>query len=350
MISANFNIHNILKINFIWYKKYRSILKGLDLKLDYFSVNDVKNPDITVEIGPFSPDLKDCRVYERKFFVKENFVYANGGSWRRKWAVQISGLDEDKLIVKLNAEARNLRGFIVPNMIIDNLILPLLELKFPEKGYMLIHSGAVSKNENGYLLVGRGGSAKTSIVMDLIRKYDYKYVGDDRVLIGLDKSLMSFPTYLQIFEFLLKRSKTEVMSLFTKLRLISYLLNKKSPRIAVADRSNLSGVILLMPSNNPYAVKRLSEEKSVGRIMLNILMEYFEMCRIVGLDICPVFECIMAYSAAFPNSKVSKIQDRLESYLKTALRGLPIYEVSIPIQYRDGVADVINNLIEGEMS
>lgn len=347
MISANFNIHGILKIKFKW-RKYRAMLRDLDLKLNYFFVDDLNDPDIIVEIGPFKPNLSGCRVYERRFFVKENFVYGAGGSWRTKWAIQIDGIDKDRLFVNVDGELRSVRRLLAPNMLVNLLVLPLLELKFFDKGYLLLHSAAVSKDGRGYLIVGRGGSTKTSIVMNLIRNYGYEYVGDDRVLVG-PGSVLSFPTHIQTFEYLLNNAENEFMNFFEKLHLVAYLLRDRRVKLRIAERSPLAGALFIIPSTKPYNVKRMDEKAAAKKMVANMLMEHFEMSKIVGLDICPTFECLTAYSAAYPNSSAAKFQDNLLVQLESLLSGLPIYEMSIPLKYREDVAHTINAFLEREI-
>ena len=347
MISANFNIHGILKIKFKW-RKYRAMLRDLDLKLNYFFVDDLSDPDIIVEIGPFKPNLIGCRVYERRFFVKESFVYGTGRSWRTKWAIQIDGLDKDRLFVNVDGELRSVRGLLAPNMLVNVLVLPLLELKFFDKGYLLLHSAAISKDGRSYIIVGRGSSAKTSIVMDLIRNYGYEYVGDDRVLVG-PGIVLSFPTHIQTFEYLLNNAENEFMNLYTKLRLIAYLLKDRQVKLRIAERSPLAGVLFIIPSTKPYNVKRMNGEAAARKMAVNMLMEHFEMSKIVGLDICPTFECLTAYSAAYPNCSVAKFQENLLLQLESLLSGLPIYEMSIPLEYHEGVAHTIDAFLESEI-
>jgi hypothetical protein len=347
MISANFDIHGVLKIKFRW-KKYRAMLRDLDLKLNYFFVEDLNDPDIIVEIGPFKPNLVGCRVYERRFFVKEGFVYGVGGSWRTKWSVQIDGLDKDRLFMNIDGKLRSIRGLLAPNMLVSLLVLPLLEFKFFNKGYLLLHSGAVSKDGRGYLIVGRGGSAKTSIVMDLIRKYGYEYIGDDRVLVG-SGIVLSFPTHIQTFEYLLNNAENEFMNFYEKLRLIAYLLKDRQVKLKIAEKSLLAGVLFIIPSTKPYTVKCLNTGDATKKMVANMLMEHFETLKIVGLDISPTFECFTAYSAAYPNSSVAKFQENLLLQLESLLSELPIYEISIPLKYDEEIARIIDAFIEREI-
>jgi hypothetical protein len=347
MVSANFDIHGILKIKFRW-KKYRVILKDLDLKYNYFFVDKLVDPDIIIEIGPFKPNLTGCRIYERGFFVREGFVYGTGRSLRTRWDVQINGLDKDRLFVNVNGKLRSIRGLLAPNMPANLLVLPLLELKFFDKGYLLLHSAAVSKDGRGYLIVGRGGSAKTSIVMDLIRKYGYEYMGDDRVLIGQD-IVLSFPTHIRTFEYLLNNAENEFMNLYTKLRLVTYLLKDRQVKLKIAEKSTLAKVLFIVPSTKPYNVKCLNAKDAAKKMMANMLMEQFEMLKIVGLDTCPTFGCLTVYSAAYPNSSVAKFQENLLLQLKSLLSGLPIYEMSIPLKYDEETVRTIDAFIEEEI-
>jgi len=61
----------------------------------------------------------------------------------------------------------------------------ILESERVKKGKATIHAAAVSKNKKGILILGKQGSGKTSITLELCRKYDYSLVGNDLVLTGL---------------------------------------------------------------------------------------------------------------------------------------------------------------------
>lgn len=64
----------------------------------------------------------------------------------------------------------------------------ILERARAKKGKATIHAAAVSKNGKGVLILGKQGSGKTSITLDLCRKYGYSLVGNDLVLTGLQKN------------------------------------------------------------------------------------------------------------------------------------------------------------------
>lgn len=63
----------------------------------------------------------------------------------------------------------------------------ILERERAKKGKATIHAAAVSKNGKGVLILGKQGSGKTSITLELCREYGYSLVGNDLVLTGLQK-------------------------------------------------------------------------------------------------------------------------------------------------------------------
>lgn len=65
------------------------------------------------------------------------------------------------------------------------LIHYILESERSNKGKATIHAAAVSKNGKGVLILGKQGSGKTSITLELCRKYGYSLVGNDLVLASI---------------------------------------------------------------------------------------------------------------------------------------------------------------------
>lgn len=63
----------------------------------------------------------------------------------------------------------------------------VLESERAKRGKATIHAAAVSKNGRGILILGKQGSGKTSITLELCRKYGYSLVGNDLVLAGLQE-------------------------------------------------------------------------------------------------------------------------------------------------------------------
>lgn len=78
----------------------------------------------------------------------------------------------------------SLKDFAESNTI-PYLIHYILELERAKNGKATIHAAAVSKNRKGILILGKQGSGKTSITLELCRKYGYSLVGNDLILAGI---------------------------------------------------------------------------------------------------------------------------------------------------------------------
>ena len=61
----------------------------------------------------------------------------------------------------------------------------ILESERAKKGKATIHAAAVSKNGKGILILGKQGSGKTSITLELCRKHGCSLIGNDLVLAGI---------------------------------------------------------------------------------------------------------------------------------------------------------------------
>jgi len=68
------------------------------------------------------------------------------------------------------------------------LIHYILESERARRGKATIHAAAVSKDGKGILILGKQGSGKTSITLELCRKYRYSLVGNDLVLAGIKEN------------------------------------------------------------------------------------------------------------------------------------------------------------------
>jgi len=65
----------------------------------------------------------------------------------------------------------------------------ILESERAKIGKATIHAAAVSKDGKGILILGKQGSGKTSIALELCRKYGYSLIGNDLVLAGIKENV-----------------------------------------------------------------------------------------------------------------------------------------------------------------
>jgi len=61
---------------------------------------------------------------------------------------------------------------------------PLFEAQRQSQGWLTAYSAAVSVGDNGILLLGKSGAGKTSIAVDLCRRYGAQLIGNDLTIIG----------------------------------------------------------------------------------------------------------------------------------------------------------------------
>lgn len=76
------------------------------------------------------------------------------------------------------------------NRITDSSIvrigLVLLEKVLSENNKIIVHSACVSKDDEAIYFLGRSGTGKTSVVLDLCLNKGFRLVGNDRIIIGMD--------------------------------------------------------------------------------------------------------------------------------------------------------------------
>ncbi|MCL4418011.1 MAG: hypothetical protein M1308_00160 [Actinobacteria bacterium] len=66
---------------------------------------------------------------------------------------------------------------------------PLVESQLQNEGYLTCHAACVVLEDKGILLLGPNGSGKTSVVLELCKKYEAKLSGNNQCIIGMDNSL-----------------------------------------------------------------------------------------------------------------------------------------------------------------
>jgi len=202
-MRLNYNIHNILKFHVCMNKQY-SIVRNLNLPFSFFEVKeDIDDPDITINIGKFTPSNENCHIVDHKYYIKRNYFYCKDLEGRVRWEVEILGFENGKAVINFNGGALG-PEFLFLNLIAQELLLiPMLIYKLSQKRYYLIHAGAVSKENYGRVFVGRGGSSKTEIIVDFV-KSGFDYLGDDWIIISKNR-VLSFPKNLSAFLFSIKR-------------------------------------------------------------------------------------------------------------------------------------------------
>ncbi len=350
--TISYNIHNILRFRISRDKK-RDFMKDTNLPFSFFEVDKVDNPpDITLNIGSFKPSNENCYDLDHKFQIRENYFYCKDLAGTARWEVEIFGFEEGNTVINFYCKHFGPERILFPDLLPQYMILkPLIEYKLSRQGYFTIHSAAVGKEDQAYLLSGRPGAFKTTIALNLIRNAGFAYLCDDRTIIHEDE-VLSFPMHLFAFEFMSKYLPTEdLQGVLGRIRLVRYLKGKNDYRdctVSVIKSSKLNSLFFISRTNK-HEVKKtnLDLDEAVSRLVINNQAEMMKGYRFMLLDFGYYFyKYILAYSFIFPNSHVARYWDDLEKGLRELLYTIPVYEIEIPYKFNSKVFDEVCKVIK----
>ena len=328
----NYSIHDILKVKIRTSK--RSLLKGLNFPLSYFELFDeVNESDIFLNIGNFMPSNKGCYLVDYKYYIKKNYFYCQDVSGSARWKVEIFGFEELPSTINFDGKIAGLYYHLAHDLLPQEVILlPLLELFLGLKGYLLAHGGGITKDDEAFIFLGRGGSLKTTIMLNAV-KDSYKILGDDRIIIDLENELVySFPIYHQTFEYMVKNVKYEDLNIFQKILLALHLLrNKKHLAFWEKKPLKVKSAYLLKKTvklDDKINIHTLEKDLAVKKIIANNKAEmHYSSIPSIATNF-PNY--MLAYSYIFPESRISTYWNDLEKRLKGILKDASFYEMEIP--------------------
>ncbi|ANF22628.1 hypothetical protein [Thermococcus piezophilus] len=320
-LTRNYNIHNILTIQINTQNKAK--LPELNFPLSYFEVDeDITDPDIILNIGPFKPDLSGSYVVDHKYYIKDNYFHcsdtANG---KASWKLEIIGFERPPTIINFHGKIRGIYQLLAPDLLAQDLaLLPMIELALGLRGFMLLHAGGISKNKHAEIFVGRAGSRKTTIIMDSI-KSGYRVLGDDRVILDLENyTVHSFPIFPKIFEFIVKYSKRENLSLYHKIRLLYFLREETSiiPQIWENESVKLRSIFYLIFTNKELKNPTTNNKDALLlRMISNNIAELYTTVIPSILQRRAFPNYILAYSYIFPENNWIRLYNNI---LKTKIK------------------------------
>lgn len=349
----NYNIHNILKISLEKEKNF-DLMRGLDLEMSFFRVNEeIKDPDIIIKLGEFQPSNEDCYVVDHKYHIKENYIYCKDSADNLNWEIEIFGFENGKSIVNYNYNSFGVNNLISKFNFETVFLRPLIYCKLKEKKYFMVHGGSITFKDDAFLLSGCGGSYKTSIIMDLLKKSDFKYMGDDWAILHKEEDsikVFSFPAHFKLFNYVFNNKKDENLTFVDKVKFIKSLWKKEnSENVQVNDSGELKGIIFLNKSNSgDFCFGTLDLDDAINRLINNTKLEMnSDSVPMSGFSLNPLYRYITAYSYVFPDSNMAKLWKTLEDDLKEILNNFNFYELEIPDNYSSHVSDSIVDFIGG---
>jgi hypothetical protein len=231
-----------------------------------------------------------------------------------RWEAEVYDIERKFTRINFNYPIGNYFHFpwcFFPDLVMELYVLqPIIEWKLSSKGYLLIHAGAVCKENRAWMLIGRGSSRKTQLVIDLLKK-DFQFMSDDMVILK-DTQVLSLPLSPGLFTFSDKYLKKEEINLLNQIRLFKFLLNKNIQISPVTNSADLENVFILFPQNDLSSkIRNFEYGKLINCLKLNQQMEqtsYVSYKYVIG-------SFLKAYEYVFPEMNFGAAADKLRQKL-----------------------------------
>lgn len=336
-----YNFHNLLKV-IINRDKEHTFFDKFNLKFSYFEVDDVIQPEIILNIGDFQSLNRKKYTIDHKYHIDSGYLFCSESNRRISWKIEIIDLESECTTINISCQTRGVNGLIYPDFFPQNILLKIIEYRLFLKDYYLVHGAAVSKGEDAYVLVGRGGSFKTSICMDLIRNYGYSYLGDDRIIIG-DGKVFAFPINANVFGYMKQNMDNEnAWGIQHKIKCFYDTQKGKKYPIGVTESAKITKILVINKTNKKDLTVKNLPLTAFGNLLLNNnRLEDFIDIQFLEIYNAPFFRYCLAYANIFPNSSLNVFLNEFGEQLKTILLDKEITLVEIPDRYSSAIADRI---------
>lgn len=316
-----------------------------DLKFSFFQVDNVNDPDIVLRIGRFKPLNHGCQLVEQKYHVKENYLYCKDSDGLSRWEVEINGFEEGRTEINFNGGRIDPMYILLPNLWAQDVVKPMLEYKLAQKSHSFIHGGAVSKDSKVYIFAGRSGATKTSLIMDLVRKGNFDYLADERLILGKGK-VLCFPMSLFVFDYTLNHCSTEYLGLTDYIRLFGRVIGTRH-RFDIPIRKTARPRALFIIEKKGISSANITElvlDHGIAKLVANNKLDL--SIPIPAAVSSHFLSYMIAYSFVFPRSNFADYWDSLTNQLEAILKNIPIYLLTIPIQYDKGVFEAVVSFLD----
>lgn len=159
-------------------------------ELSRFRVRSLpRRADIRVEVRSFRPsssaeyvDLVDAQPRVR-------YQEATG---RGGFVVDLTA-DDDGVAVQVSPlVARS------PHVLYTNVVEPILRWQLVQRGFALVHAAAVEGRDGTCLITARTDTGKTTTMLKLLDRADYRFLSDDLILLDAAGRVLSYPKPLTI--------------------------------------------------------------------------------------------------------------------------------------------------------
>ena len=346
LFEESFNIHNIVSFKITNQLTFGGFFKKLNLEYDFFKTKELISPDFTINVSPISPINSKKHKSIKNYIINKNLLYAK----ENKWDIQFKNIESNKTEITIYPKFNGFRNLFKYSAIKNLFVRPLISVRLLQKKCALIHSAGISIGNKGSLFVGRPGVFKTSIIIDMIRNYNLKFIGDENVIIK-DKYLYSFPINIKSLVYKINHFETEKpKNKIQKAKLIKGILfNNQIENIYISEPCRISCVFFLEKSER-FKVRKINLHNIIKNLIDNEREE-------IGISPTHMFSGIKynnynlyldSYCSKFPESNLSNIWSNLENIINEAYKNASIYLVSIPKKYNINISNELRNIIINE--
>ncbi len=249
---------------------------------DYFRVESVDKPDLTIE-------RESCRSFAKvrherlglQFWGGGDTVYfESSGYYRHLQQILLSGLLDKKTVLSFHSDTKR-HG-------VENLIKLVFQVKLLQKGMTLVHAAGLEKDGEGVLISGWPRSGKSSTALKLARESGYKLLGDDMVILGEDGTIYSFPKKAGVFwksRHKLNLSRAEKLALWRKYvgvrffppfhSLFDRSLRVDLERLAPVKDTAPLGRVYLGRKTEGSGVERLEASDAADKVLAHVLNIFY---------------------------------------------------------------------------
>jgi hypothetical protein len=337
----NFNIHGIFKFRINGTDK--RYLKYFGEEYSFFRTDEEINSEMDIFIGDFNPSNENCYIIDRKYYVKEGYLFCRDRYKTVRWKLCIRLEDGLKVYFKGSTFGES--------MLKDYVIEPLMGYKISQKGLSLLHASGIAINSHGFVFSACQGVGKTSTAVNLMRD-DAKFLGDDTVILSDDARVFSFPSPIHVFNYNMKsspllRSKMRLTEkLEVKIKYLLYLLSLKYVSFPLRLRAEN-----LFELGKEYPLRALFHLTKTTKNTINVKEDVDKRRLAKRLVMNTMYESrhfsdyLSAYSYVYPDSGVASYPKILEDNIFNSLKKIRCYEIETPFQYNHSVYNEIYKIL-----
>lgn len=310
MKEAFYNFHDFLNTEF--HSDGKKLYEFVNENFRFFRCPEPRNAELVVTVFTKKrehPKKLDYKIADNLFVDKNQLLYHDGYT--------VHMVEEDQL--KVNAYIhKNLLSHIVDfnektvgikwlrrflyqkymTAVRAALHLPLFYL-LESKGFLLLHGSAVSRNGEGYLFLGAGGTGKTTLALDLVINHGFNFLAEDFLIIK-DDEMYAFPEKVRVSENFLKYSGMSSGGRFNFKIYNKYHIHLPKEKIVSSTKCNRIFFTQISPE---IKLDRIGLEEAAKHINLihNYIHEFPE-------------NSFLAFAPSFPG--INEICSRRQIFLK----------------------------------